>query len=81
MKKTIFKLILVIAIILIALLLWQPWIYKVVAGEGILLARTDNYIALNSEGSPINAEFYMKKKNLNGEKVNELIVKFNKMAA
>jgi hypothetical protein len=48
--------------------------------EGMILNKTGIYHAANENGKRITAEFYLKKKNLHGEKVNEIIVRFNEIA-
>lgn len=77
-KGKFFKYFLILLTILIVVAFWQPEVIKVVMKEGIILNRTDTYHASNENGKPIEAEFYLKKKNLHHERVNEIIVKFNK---
>ncbi len=77
MKKRFLYFVLFIVGFFLGIVIWQPWIAKVVMGEGILLKKTESYKAFNENGAEINARFFLKKENQGKVKVNEIIIRFD----
>jgi hypothetical protein len=76
MKRKLLRFFLLLLIVIIVLVIWQPWIIKVITGEGMILSKTEMYYTINEKGKEIKAKFYLKQKNLQGDKVKEIIVRF-----
>lgn len=79
MKKGLLYVGLAVVAIVLVIVIWQPWIAKIAIGEGMLLKKTELYKVYNEKREPINASFFLKKRNSRGDKVNEIVVKFNDM--
>jgi hypothetical protein len=79
MRRKIFRYLLIFLAILIALVVWQPWILRIVVGAGKLLSKTTEYRATNENGQEIKAEFYLKDVHWKGKATRRIIVRFKEI--